>query len=143
MTQIDDKALEAAVLAHDKEEAAMRGEPDPWADERPDGEFSDRKAAMALAIRAYLTALSSSPVSGLVERLDTCAVATFPIVQEAATTLTALAAKVAEMEAENARLREALANMIGHAKWAAAEFDVHYAYLAECEAALTTGAAHE
>lgn len=49
---LNENALEAAVLAHDKEEAAMRGEPDPWADERPDGEFSDRKAAMAEAIRA-------------------------------------------------------------------------------------------
>lgn len=109
MTQIDDKALEAAVLAHDKEEAAMRGEPDPWADERPDGEFSDRKAAMALAIRAYLSA-AASDVSGLVERLQKIAGPVrmengsfSDIAYEAATTLEAQAAELAAVKEMYAR----------------------------------------
>jgi hypothetical protein len=33
-------------------------------------------------------------------------------------------------------LAEALANTIGHAKWVAGEFDVHYAHLADAEATL-------
>lgn len=111
MTQIDDKALEAAVLAHDKEEAAMRGEPDPWADERPEDEFADRKAAMAEAIRAYLTAVSTD-VSGLVvSTMDR-------IIQECETerwflgTVNArevirkhIARSLTDLEAENARLK--------------------------------------
>lgn len=67
---LNEKALEAAVLAHDKEEAAMRGEPDPWVDERPEDEFADRKAAMAEAIRAYLTASDAKrePVAWMYEK---------------------------------------------------------------------------
>jgi hypothetical protein len=48
-----------------------------------------------------------------------------------------LSASNAALEAENVRLREALADLIGHAKWAAAEFDIHYSHLTRCEAALS------
>jgi len=126
VTQIDDKALEAAVLAHDKEEAAMRGEPDPWADERPEDEFADRKAAMELAIRAYLTALDAErePVAWMWrtnwtgEKWHFAAEASFSpsdlergIVHSVAP-LYAAPLPLTDLEAENARLKARLAEAL-------------------------------
>lgn len=43
-------------------------------------------------------------------------------------------------ESEGERLRAAAADLIGHAKWVAANFDVHFAGLADCEKALASTA---
>src|SRR5690606_6319277 len=56
---------------------------------------------------------------------------------EAAPTLSTLFTRNTELEREVERLRKALADLIGHAKWAAAEFDIHYSHLTRCEAALS------
>jgi hypothetical protein len=60
MTSPHEQALAAAVREHDREEAAMRGEPDPWGDGQPEpagDEWKDRIACMELAISAYLASL--------------------------------------------------------------------------------------
>lgn len=71
MTSPHEQALAAAVREHDREEAAMRGEPDPWGEGQPDpvgDEWNDRIACMDLAITAYLAALPAPDLAGKHER---------------------------------------------------------------------------
>lgn len=49
---VPDDAIERAVRAHDREDAAQKGEPDPWADEFPEPYRSERMTAMRLALEA-------------------------------------------------------------------------------------------
>jgi hypothetical protein len=48
----DEQALERAVRAHDREDAAQKGEPDPWADSFPEPYRSERLTAMRCAFKA-------------------------------------------------------------------------------------------
>jgi len=49
-----DELLEQMARAHDREEAAQKGEPDPWADDFPDEMKSERIAAMRAAFAVYV-----------------------------------------------------------------------------------------
>lgn len=94
--KLDEKALEAAL--HDYQEDAGR---------------NAVKSGLEAAIRAYLSAVPSSPVSEMVERLrswDHCWPAPWleNAVSEAASTLTTLSTRNAELEREVKRLREAV-----------------------------------
>lgn len=62
---ITDAAIAAAVIAHDNEENAQRGEPQAWTEVPvldPSGEWSDRMFCMRLAIETFLAA--SLPSTG-------------------------------------------------------------------------------
>lgn len=63
---ISDEAVEAAARAHDAEDAAQRGEPDPWDLEGDDfNEFrADRMSAMRAALEAALPHLIASQGCG-------------------------------------------------------------------------------
>lgn len=108
------QALEAAVLAHDKEEAAMMGEPDPWADDRPEQEFNCRIFAMDIGIRAYLTTLAPAD-NGLVAELRKLAeIRHAPSTRHsaewrAADTITAQAAEIEQDRRHIEKLQAALA----------------------------------
>jgi len=59
------KPLEALARAFDKEDAAQRGEPDPWKDAEDDAEWvSERLACAHVAAEAYLAARSTVPEAG-------------------------------------------------------------------------------
>lgn len=113
---LNQKALEAAVFAHDKEEAAMRGEPDPWADGHPEEEFSDRTFCMGLAINTYLSAITPEDVAGLVEQILMEAAASHaagfaPAVRRCYQTIQLIqsqAARIAELEGVLSRVPGAL-----------------------------------
>jgi hypothetical protein len=62
-TVLDESALEALARAYDKEEAAQRGEPDPWAFGNDDGPWREERLACAqVAAEAYLASLPSTGV---------------------------------------------------------------------------------
>ncbi len=70
-----EKALRALAQAYDREDAAQRGEPDPWNLDDPgdigdsDTWVSERLACAQVAAEAFLSALLPEDVAGLVERL--------------------------------------------------------------------------
>lgn len=49
---LDEAAILRAVRAHDREDAAQKGEPDPWADDFPEPYYSERMTSMRLALEA-------------------------------------------------------------------------------------------
>lgn len=70
-----EQALRALAQAYDREDAAQRGEPDPWNLDDPgdigdsDTWVSERLACAQVAAEAFLSALLPEDVAGLVERL--------------------------------------------------------------------------
>lgn len=61
VVEISDAVIEAMVRAHDKEEAAMMGEPDPWADDFPQAQMADRIFCMRLALEVLERHLNTEP----------------------------------------------------------------------------------
>lgn len=70
-----EQALRSLAQAYDREDAAQRGEPDPWNLDDPgdigdsDTWVSERLACAQVAAEAFLSALLPEDVAGLVERL--------------------------------------------------------------------------
>lgn len=70
-----EQALRALAQAYDREDAAQRGEPDPWNLDDPgdigdsDTWVSERLVCAQVAAEAFLSALLPEDVAGLVERL--------------------------------------------------------------------------
>ena len=70
-----EKALRALAQAYDREDAAQRGEPDPWMLDDPgdigdsDTWVSERLACAQVAADAFLSALLPEDTAGLVNRL--------------------------------------------------------------------------
>lgn len=64
---ISDKAVEAAARAHDAEDAAQRGEPDPWSIEGED--FKEFRASRIVAMRAALQAALPVLLEGKAEEI--------------------------------------------------------------------------
>lgn len=114
-----EKALRALAQAYDREDAAQRGEPDPWSLDDPgdigdsDTWVSERLACAQVAAEAFLSALLPEDVAGLVERLrqyegrqwetTACYNGTR---DEAASLIQSLTARIAELEAENEHFKE-------------------------------------
>lgn len=107
-----EQALRALAQAYDREDAAQRGEPDPWSLDDPgdigdsDTWVSERLACAQVAAEAFLSALLPEDVAGLVERLrqyegrqwetTACYNGTR---DEAASLIQSQAARIAELEA--------------------------------------------
>jgi len=107
-----EQALRALAQAYDREDAAQRGEPDPWNLDDPgdigdsDTWVSERLACAQVAAEAFLSALLPEAVAGLVERLrqyegrqwetTACYNGTR---DEAASLIQSQAARIAELEA--------------------------------------------
>src|SRR5690606_30237718 len=107
-----EQALRALAQAYDREDAAQRGEPDPWNLDDPgdigdsDTWVSERLACAQVAAEAFLSALLPEDVAGLVERLrqyegrqwetTACYNGTR---DEAASLIQSQAARIAELEA--------------------------------------------
>lgn len=52
VANLAEEVLDRMIRAHDREEAAQRGEPDPWADDFPEEMKAERMAAMRVAVEA-------------------------------------------------------------------------------------------
>lgn len=65
---ITDEVVRRAVRVHDIEDAAQKGEPDPWDEEFPEPYYSERTTAMRLALESAATALQ--PTEKLREELS-------------------------------------------------------------------------
>ena len=61
--RVTEDVVELAVRIHDREEAAQKGEPDPWAEEFPEPYRSERMTAMRLALEAALAAQGHGEVA--------------------------------------------------------------------------------
>lgn len=109
---VNEDALRALAQAYDREDAAQRGEPDPWNLDDPgdigdsDMWVSERLACAQVAAEAFLSALLPEDAAGLVERLrqyegrqwetTSCYNGTR---DEAASLIQSQAARIAELEA--------------------------------------------
>lgn len=126
---LDSKALKALARAYDREDAAQRGEPDPWMP-NDDGPWRDERLACAeVAARAFLSALPAGEVGELVERLRDDYQADWiespsnslmrwlgrnvAVRDEAATALASLSARIAALENAVAKAESHIVNIYG------------------------------